>query len=179
MDKFIVNGTEYAAQKLLGHGKGGYSYLATDPVGKAVTIKILHHEPCDYYAFGDKFASEINDYQTLKSIGFPMPELLDSDREREIIVKQFIDGQTIMDYVLTDSVTADHFAQIRLIAELCQNRGVNIDYFPTNFVVDGAGTLYYVDYECNAYDPKWNFENWGVKYWSRTPELAEYLKNKK
>lgn len=23
---------------------------------------------------------------------------------------------------------------------------------------------------------KWNFENWGVKYWSKTPEFLEYLK---
>ncbi len=41
----------------------------------------------------------------------------------------------------------------------------NIDYFPTNFIpLDG--TLYYVDYECNAYMSEWDFETWGVKYWS-------------
>ena len=27
---------------------------------------------------------------------------------------------------------------------------------------------------------EWNFENWGIKYWSKTPELIEYYnKNKK
>ena len=54
--------------------------------------------------------------------------------------------------------------------------GLNIDYFPTNFVVNG-GLLYYVDYECNGYMDEWSFENWGVKYWSRTPEFERYLQS--
>lgn len=43
--------------------------------------------------------------------------------------------------------------------------GINIDYFPTNFVVQD-GEIYYIDYECNQYMEEWNFENWGIKYWS-------------
>ena len=51
--------------------------------------------------------------------------------------------------------------------------GLNIDYFPTNFVVSGG--LWYIDYECNAYMDEWSFDNWGVKYWSHTPELEACL----
>ena len=53
--------------------------------------------------------------------------------------------------------------------------GLNIDYFPTNFVVRD-GLVWYVDYECNDYMDEWNYENWGVRYWSRTPEFESYLK---
>ena len=35
--------------------------------------------------------------------------------------------------------------------------------------------LYYVDYECNDYMEEWNFENWGIKYWSKTPEFLKYV----
>ena len=49
---------------------------------------------------------------------------------------------------------------------------INIDYFPTNFILQD-GALYYVDYECNEYMEEWNFENWGVKYWSKTPEFLK------
>ena len=49
----------------------------------------------------------------------------------------------------------------------------NIDYFPTNFIL-WQNVLYYVDYECNAYMEEWNFENWGIKYWSKTKEFLEY-----
>lgn len=50
----------------------------------------------------------------------------------------------------------------------------NIDYFPTNFILQN-GVLYYVDYECNDYMEEWNFENWGMKYWSKTPEFIKYV----
>ena len=53
--------------------------------------------------------------------------------------------------------------------------GINIDYFPTNFGIRG-GQIWYVDYECNDYMEEWNFENWGIRYWSRTPEFEEYLR---
>lgn len=43
--------------------------------------------------------------------------------------------------------------------------GLNIDYYPTNFVPYG-GVLYYIDYECNPYTPQWDFEHWGMQYWT-------------
>ena len=52
--------------------------------------------------------------------------------------------------------------------------GLNIDYFPTNFILWG-GVLYYVDYECNPYDAQWDFSHWGSRYWADTPELRAWL----
>ena len=60
-----VNGKEYRILKLLGKGKGGYSYLAESDQGKVV-LKQIHHEPCDYYQFGNKIEAELNDYKHLK-----------------------------------------------------------------------------------------------------------------
>lgn len=36
------------------------------------------------------------------------------------------------------------------------------------------GILYYIDYECNDYMEQWNFENWGIRYWSKTKEFLQY-----
>jgi len=33
----------------------------------------------------------------------------------------------------------------------------------------------YIDYECNNYMDEWNFENWGIKYWSKTTEFIDYM----
>ena len=64
MDKAItVNQKEYAVVKLLGKGKGGYSYLVSAD-DKQYVLKQIHHEPCDYYQFGDKLASEIADMKS-------------------------------------------------------------------------------------------------------------------
>ena len=50
-DAMRVNEKEYRILKLLGHGKGGYSYLA-EREGMLCVLKQIHHEPCAYYAFG-------------------------------------------------------------------------------------------------------------------------------
>ena len=42
-----VNGAEYSVIKLLGKGKGGYSYLVTDGKENFV-LKQIHHESCAY-----------------------------------------------------------------------------------------------------------------------------------
>ncbi len=169
-----VNGREYQIRKLLGKGKGGYSYLAVGDDGECV-LKQLHHEPCDYYQFGDKFQSELRDYQTLLGLGVPMPGLLEADAETERIRKEYIRGETALELVRGDRLDPRYLEQIRKLCVRLYAGGVNIDYFPTNFVLRD-GTLYYVDYECNVYSDQWNFENWGIQYWSRTPAFEEYVR---
>lgn len=68
-----------------------------------------------------------------------------------------------------------YFEQIRNMCVWLYQARINIDYFPTNFVVQN-GELFYIDYECNDYMDEWNFENWGIKYWSKTPEFLQYVK---
>lgn len=46
-------------------------------------LKQIHHEPCDYYQFGDKLQSERDAYRWLKQIGIRMPELIEVDVERK------------------------------------------------------------------------------------------------
>ena len=81
-----VNGRDFQVLRLLGQGKGGYSYLVTDGNADYV-LKQIHHEPCSYYTFGDKLESELRDYARLRQLGIPMPVLLEVDRERERILK--------------------------------------------------------------------------------------------
>ena len=171
-DYLTVNETEYRIIKLLGHGKGGYSYLA-EHEGKQVVVKQIHHEPCDYYTFGNKIESEKNDYQRIFDTGIRIPKMLDIDMQQERIVKEYIDGPTIYDLVKQDAMKDDYFEQVREMARLVTNNGLNIDYFPTNFIIQD-GRMYYVDYECNPYMEEWNFENWGIKYWSKTEEFLAY-----
>lgn len=174
MEKMMqVNGRELLIIKLLGKGKGGYSYLASDGRRQYV-LKQIHHEPCDYYQFGNKIESEIRDYDRLKSIGIRMPEMVDVDIRQERILKEYIEGETIFDLVLADQMKADYLEQVREMCSLLYANNINIDYFPTNFIVQRE-KLYYIDYECNDYMAEWNFENWGIKYWSKTEELMQYV----
>lgn len=174
VEKMDVNGTMYQVIKLLGHGKGGYSYLASDGK-KEYVLKQIHHEPCSYYQFGNKIEAEERDYQRLRETGIAIPKMLDIDRKQERILKEYIKGSTIYELVLNEQMKEEYLRQIKQICDKVYQAGLNIDYFPTNFVVEEE-ILYYIDYECNAYMEEWNFENWGVKYWSKTPEFLEYVK---
>ena len=177
MEKTLtVNGTEYEILTLLGHGKGGYSYLARRGETEVV-LKQIHHEPCAYYTFGNKIEAERHDYERLKRAGIRVPGMLDIDSKTERIVKEYIEGDTVFAYVRDGRSVEDLLGQVREMAEKAKANGLNIDYFPTNFVVRG-GVIWYVDYECNPYSDEWNFENWGIRYWSQTPEFAAYLKTR-
>lgn len=177
MDTMSVNGKAFAVIKLLGKGKGGYSYLVTDGENQYV-LKQIHHEPCSYYTFGNKIQSELNDYERLKNAGLRLPKLIDCDVENERILKDYIDGKTAYELVLQDEMKPEYIVQIREMCRLLNPKGINIDYFPTNFILNN-GLLWYIDYECNDYMEEWNFENWGIKYWSKTKEFCEYHENNK
>lgn len=171
MEELYVNNRRFQVIRLLGKGKGGYSYLVTD--GKAqYVLKQIHHEPCSYYTFGDKLASELRDYQRLQAVGITMPALLDVDMQQERLLKAYIDGDTVDVLVKEDRMEEAYYEQIRSICSRLYSARLNIDYYPTNFVVQND-VLYYIDFECNEYMAEWNFENWGCKYWHRTPEFIQ------
>lgn len=172
-----VNGKKFKIHKLLGKGKGGYSYLATDGENK-YTLKQIHHEPCNYYQFGDKIQAEIHDYERLKNIGIKMPRMIDIDINNERILKEYINGDTIYDLVLNDKMNDSYIEQVQQMCRLLYPANTNIDYFPTNFIVQDE-VMYYIDYECNDYMDEWNFENWGIKYWSKTKEFMDYVNSKR
>lgn len=164
-----VNGKEYRIVKLLGKGKGGYSYLAKRS-GEQYVLKQIHHEPCEYYQFGNKIEAEVNDYKRLLDIGIRMPQMIDVDYDNERIVKEYIEGETVETLVKNG---ADVSAYIKQMQDMClelYKYNTNIDYYPTNFVVRDE-MIYYIDYECNDYMDEWNFENWGIKYWTAQEEL--------
>ncbi|WP_276889593.1 hypothetical protein [Faecalibaculum rodentium] len=169
-----VNGWEFQVITLLGHGKGGYSWLVSRE-GREYVLKQIHHEPCDYYVFGDKLEAEERDYQRLRNAGIPVPGLLDIDRIQERILKEHIPGRTVCDLVAEGSLPQECVRQVQALSKAARDAGLNLDWFPTNFI-PFENRLFYVDYECNAYMEEWSLEHWGLRYWTRTPEFLEYWK---
>lgn len=161
----LVNDKEYNVISLLGKGKGGYSYLVTRN-GEFFVLKQIHHEPCSYYNFGNKIEAEINDYQRILKTGIKIPRMIDVDIKNERILKEYIEGEMISTLVEEGKMKEEYIIQIRKIQEKCKAQGINVDYYPTNFIVNNE-ELYYIDYECNNYDPKWDYDNWGKQYWEK------------
>ena len=176
MESININNKTYNILRLLGKGKGGYSYLVTDGTAQYV-CKQIHHEPCDYYTFGDKLAAELSDYTRLAALGLPLPRLLAVDREHERLLKEYIHGPTAAELVAQDALPQNCIAQVERMCRTLYAAGLNIDYFPTNFILC-EGQLWYIDYECNPYDAQWDFAHWGVQYWSKTPAFLAWLANR-
>ena len=172
-EQVTVCGDSWRILRLLGHGKGGYSYLA-EREGRQAVLKQIHHEPCDYYSFGNKIEAERRDYERLLRAGIRIPRMIAIDPEAERLVKEYIEGETVFRLVRDGIPAEPYLPQVREMAALARAAGLNIDYFPTNFVVRD-GLLWYVDYECNDYMEAWSFEQWGIRYWSRTPDFEAYL----
>ena len=167
-----VNEKAYRILRLLGKGKGGYSYLA-ESEGELVVIKQIHHEPCDYYTFGNKIEAELRDYERLQKAEIRIPRMQAVDRDAERIVKDYIEGPTVMELVSSGASVEPYLPQVRDMAAKAMAAGLNIDYYPTNFVVQD-GLLWYVDYECNDYSEQWDFEHWGIQYWLSKASFRGY-----
>ena len=110
----------------------------------------------------------------MSALGLPMPRLLAVDEAQERLVKQYIPGPTVLEQLRAGTLPPEAEDQMLAMCRLLYPAGLNIDYFPTNFIL-WDGVLYYVDYECNPYDAQWDFSHWGSRYWADTPELRAWL----
>lgn len=73
-----------------------------------------------------------------------MPEMFEFYIENERILKEYIEGDTIFDYVIWDEVEPDFVEQMKVMCVSLYAVNTNIDYFLTNFIVQGD-LLYYID----------------------------------
>lgn len=173
-DIIKINEKVLEIRKHIGKGKGGNSYLAKFE-NRQVVYKEMHYEPNDTYTFeSNKLQSELRDYKILKSVGISMPNLLYHDDEKQFLVKEYIDGQTIAEIVGASSLKNVHVKQMFYMCKLLYAQNLNIDYFPPNFVVEND-ILYYVDFECNNYMEEWDFENWGIYFWANSAGMAKFI----
>ena len=122
-----VNNKSFTVLKLLGKGKGGYSYLVEDNDSYNFVVKQIHHEPCEYYNFGNKIESELNDYKRLQDIGIRIPKMLDVDIANERILKEYINGDTIYELVKKDQDVSEYINQVKHMCSKLYPSNTNID----------------------------------------------------
>ena len=118
--EYTVNNRQYEVIKEIGHGKGGYCYLVKCDDGNLYALKKMHHEPCDFYQFDDKMKSELEDYERLKDIVL-LPKMIDYDIDQEIVIKEYIDGDNIVDLIKNDVNIEKYVEDVRSMAKRCQN----------------------------------------------------------
>lgn len=128
METITVNNKSFNIVKLLGKGKGGYSYLADDGCRQYV-VKKIHHEPCDYYTFGNKIEAELNDYRRLCDAGIRIPHMIDIDTENETILKEYIEGDTIYQMVKDDKDVSNLIEQVKAMCSCSTKKDLTLITF--------------------------------------------------
>lgn len=164
---------EYTVLKELGKGKSGYSYLV-EKNGSQFVLKKIHHEPVDNYHFGNKMEREILAYQRLQDSPISIPTLIEYNLEEEYLIKEYIDGEVLLDIIASEEIDVALYYKIVTAFFQLENEGINIDYFPANFIVKDE-VIYYIDYEINTYSDPWNFMNWGIYLWFNSRGCKRYL----
>lgn len=166
----------YYIEKLLGKGKSGFSYLAENN-GKKFTLKLMHEEPCPYYDFKEnKTKLEIKAYKKLSKHKISIPKLLEHDIEKNYLIKEFIDGPTATEVLISEKINDYHIIQLFEIANKLKRVNLNIDFFPSNFVIRND-QIYYIDYEINDYTFEWSLENWGIYYWANSVGFKKFIES--
>ena len=90
--------------------------------------------------------------------------MIDIDFENERIIKEYIEGPDIATLVKKKLMKENYYSQIEEMAQMLKEQNLNIDYYPTNFIVQND-KLYYVDYECNSFMEQYSYHTWGKQYW--------------
>ena len=67
------------------------------------------------------------------------------------------DNKTIYELALEDKVKSTYINQLKEMCDILYPLNINIDYFPTNFIVQDE-QIWYIDYECNNYMEEWNLK---------------------
>lgn len=176
MKTVTVNGKAFDVISLLCKGERSYSFLVQphNIPHRRYVLKQMFYQPDVLHRVGAYTQDEITSYRRLSELGIHVPAMMDVDFTEERIIKEYIDGPTVYSLILNDQMEDRYIEQAREINKKLAARHVGINFFPTNFVV-GDGRLYYIDYECREYDPEHDFENESLVYWSKSPELLEYI----
>lgn len=164
-------------QKFLGKGKSGHSLLAAVK-GEKVVLKLMHNEVSPFYSFTDnKVKLEKEAYSILNGTNIKIPKLLETNVDKNYLIKEYVDGIVASELIANNILDDQIIEQLFVISAEIKSINHNIDYFPDNFVVKD-NSIFYIDYELNKYDPKWNLENWGLYYWANNEGMKNFIETR-
>lgn len=157
----------------IGKGKSGISYLAGSSYG-AVVLKEMHNESIDYYRFSKpKTELELDSYTVLTGLEILMPRLISIHHKELYLIKEHVNGPTIQDMLICSKLDHSLICNMLSLENRLRQANINIDYFPSNFVLKNDA-IYYIDYEHNNFSLEWDFSHWGIYYWLNHSGFSEY-----
>lgn len=142
---------------------------------KKVTRKGKYYFLKDFASRSEEFSQYVDNSKKLENSGVRAPKIYIFDKNKHIIVEEFIDGDTVLDTLIKEDLPEVYIEQIYLMNWYMKKDKFAIDFDPANFKFDN-GKLFYIGNKIKKYDEKYSFQKMGVWYWFYTKDFVDYLK---
>lgn len=117
---------------------------------------------------------EVFSYNRLRVLEIKTPKLLGYNRELNIVIKEYLEGENILDLIKNVEIKKENFIELLQYSETINSDNLNIDYFPANFIIKD-NSLYYVNYKVFPYSEELNLRNWGIYYWLNNEGIKKFM----
>ena len=110
------------------------------------------------------------------AVEIPHPYLF--DKSQFISVVDFIEGETMLDYLAKKSIDEEVIYELLFRTEFfARHDKMILDFKPENFKFTGK-KLIYLPFTYKKFDPKYSFVTTDLRLWFMTKELASYIEGK-
>ena len=104
------------------------------------------------------------------------PKLKFIDKKQGYIVREFLDGTTVFDYILDHDFDENIYKQVFYTSYSARMAGLNLNYELKSWMLVG-NELYYTDMFCEKYDAAKDFTKNQIRLWFLSNELCKYYEN--
>ena len=128
----------------------------------------------DYSSNLGGFEQYIKAETKLRTSGIKIPKLYLYDKNKHIVVMDYIKGRTILDLLMENDLPDICFEEVFIMNFFMKRNNIALNFDPMNFKVD-KGKLYYLSSEYKEYNEKSAFEKNAIFLWFYSKEFVTYL----
>lgn len=104
------------------------------------------------------------------------PKLFLIDKKQGYVVKEFVNGRSIFDFILDNDFNENIYKKVFLNSYYARIAGINLSFDLKSWLITDD-ELYYNDIFCEKYNLNKDFTKGEIRKWFLSAELAEYYKN--
>lgn len=98
------------------------------------------------------------------------------DKKTGYVVKEYIEGTTVFDYILDNDFNESIYRQVFQNSYMAKIAGLSLDFSLSSWMLVGDD-LYYVAEKCEKFRPEKEFTKTMLPIWFLCKELEKYYKN--
>lgn len=121
--------------------------------------------------------AKFQNVQKIAKSNITLPKLKLVEKKTGYVVKEWLDGVLISDYILEHDFDDNLYKQVFMNSYMARVVGLTLDYSLDAWLLV-SDKLYYVGDYCLKYDPKNDFTKSQIRLWFFTKELAEFYEKK-